>query len=114
LTSDTPVGLLPNPDAPPDAGLGVGSAWIILFPMSPTVGLLMVAPECGDQPDDVAHGRTDAFLDGSTYLAKIFNETTIDSARDFLFHHPDDAHLVPEQLPPPRPMQLEWSPGPPE
>jgi hypothetical protein len=114
LTSDTPVGLLPNPDAPPDAALGVGSAWIILFPMSPTVGLMMAAPECGDQLDDVAHGRTDAILNGSTYLAKIFNETTIDSARDFLFHHPDDGNLVPEQLPPPRPMRLEWSPGPPE
>lgn len=93
LTSDTPVGLLPNPDAPPDAGLGIGSAWIIVFPMSPSVGLMMVAPESDDQPDDVAHGRTDATLDGSTYLARIFNETTIDSARDFLFHHPDDGNL---------------------
>lgn len=114
LTSDTPVGLLPHPDASPDAGLGVGSAWIILFPMSPTVGIMMVAPEHSDQPNDVAHGRTDAILDGSTYLAKIFNETTIESARDFLFHHPDDAYLVPEQLPAPRQMQLKWSPWPPE
>jgi hypothetical protein len=77
-------------------------------------GALDGRPRVRRSTDDVAHGRTDAILDGSTYLAKIFNETTIDSARDFLFHHPDDAHLVPEQLPPPRPMQLEWSPGPPE
>jgi hypothetical protein len=114
LTSDAPVGLLPSPDAPADAGLGIASAWIILFPMSPAVGLMMVAPDSDDQPDDVAHGRTDAILDGSAYLARIFNETTIDSARDILFHHPNDGNLVPKQLPPPRTMQLEWSPGPPE
>lgn len=114
LTSDTPVGLLPYPDGPPDAGLGVGSAWIILYPMSPTVGLMMVAPDYGDRAEDVAHGRTDAILGGSTYLAKIFNETAIDNAREFLFHHPDDGNLVPEQLPLLRPPQLEWSPGPPE
>lgn len=61
LTSDTPAGLLPDPDGPPDAGLGVGSAWIILFPMSP--GLMMVAPDYGVRADDVAHGRTDAILE---------------------------------------------------
>ncbi|CPR13156.1 hypothetical protein BN971_04463 [Mycobacterium bohemicum DSM 44277] len=114
LTSDSPVGLLPHPDAPADAALGVGTAWVILFPMSPTVGLMMVAPDREDEPIDIARGRADGILDGSTYLAKLFNETAIDNARESIFHHPDDGNLVPADLPSPRGRQLETSPGPPE
>ncbi|MFN6552275.1 DUF4238 domain-containing protein [Mycolicibacterium septicum] len=114
LTSDAPVGLVAHPDAPADAGLGVGSAWVILFPMSPTVGLMMIAPGGDDESTDFAHGRADAVLDGSAYLAKLFNQTAIDGAREFIFHHPDDGDLVPDRLPPPLTTQLKWSPGPPQ
>jgi hypothetical protein len=114
LTCDSPVGLLPHPDAPADAGLGIGTAWMMLFPMSPTVGLAMVTPDADDQPIRVAHGLTDIIVDGSTYLAKLFNMTVIDNARDSIFHHPDDGDLVPAPLPEPGITQLQTSVGPPE
>jgi hypothetical protein len=114
LTCDSPVSLLPHPDAPADAPLGIGTAWVILFPMSPTVGLMMLTPNSDDRRIDVTHGRTDTILDGSTYLARLFNETAIDNAREAIFHHPDDGYLVPAQLRSPRARQLETSLGPPD
>jgi hypothetical protein len=114
LTADWPFVLVPLREAPAPAAWGVATAWVILFPMSPTVGLMMVAPDREDEPIDVARGRADGILDGSTYLAKLFNETAVDNARESIFHHPDDGNLVPADLPSPRGRQLETSPGPPE
>jgi hypothetical protein len=34
LTCDTPLILLPHPDAAADATVGIGTAWAILFPLS--------------------------------------------------------------------------------
>ena len=106
LTCDSPVGLLPHPDAPDDAGLGIGTAWMMLFPMSPTVGLLMVTPDEDDRPKNVTDGMTDIFVDGTAYFARLFNETMIDNARDSIIRHPDDGDLVPAELPEPRTTQL--------
>jgi hypothetical protein len=111
LTCDAPVGLLSDPDAPADAALGIGTAWLILFPLSPDLGLMMIAPDEDDEPFDVAHGRNDTVLEGSTYLAKIFNETTIDSAFESIFHHPGDANLLPVNLPSPEVARLKMGPG---
>jgi hypothetical protein len=93
LTCDTPVSLLPNPAAP-HAAVGIGNAWAILFPMCRTVGMIMFRVLPGEQ-------RTDATADGSTYLAGVFNDAAINNARQCIFHHPDDASLIPSELPEP-------------
>jgi hypothetical protein len=91
LTCDTPVSLLPNP-ATPHAAVGIGNAWAILFPMCRTVGMIMFQVLPGEQ-------RTDVTADGSTYLAGVFNDAAINNARQCVFHHPEDASLIPSELP---------------
>jgi hypothetical protein len=81
LTGDAPLSLLPNP-ATPNAGVGIGNAWAILFPMSHTTA------------------------DGSTHLAGVFNGATINNARERIFYHPDDASMIPSELPAPRAVEL--------
>jgi hypothetical protein len=104
LTCDTPVSLLPNP-ATPDALVGIGTAWAILFPMSRTAGLVMYE-NLADHPQEVASGQTDSTPQGSTYLAELFNDATIYNARECIFHHLGDASLIPAELPEPRAVEL--------
>ena len=108
LTCDAPVSLLPYPEAPADGPVGIGTAWLILFPMSRTVGIIMSANMI-DQPAAVASGQTDVTMQGSAYLADLFNEATISNARESIFHHPDDESLIPAELPARRDKELDTS-----
>lgn len=84
LTSDTPVFLLPQEDHPEWSGLGLLNAAGWLVPLGRRLALnISYSPEFGD-----------VVLPGSTSMASIFNRTSIDSARQFIYYHPDDGHLV--------------------
>jgi hypothetical protein len=98
LTGDAPVSLLPNP-ATPNAAVGIGNAWAILFPMSHTTGLMMFQILASEK-------QTDTTAEGSTYLAGVFNDATINNARERIFYHPDDASMIPSELPAPRAIEL--------
>jgi hypothetical protein len=50
--------------------------------------------------------RTDATTDGSTYLASVFNNAAINNARQCIFHHLEDASLIPSELPEPRSVEV--------
>jgi hypothetical protein len=64
--------------------------------------------------DEVATGRFDLAQTPSTAAANLFNEATIRNTRQWIFHHPDDTHLVPEDLPEPKNKEMEVIGGPAE
>ena len=108
LTSDKPLALLPNPDKPGE-GVGLRTTPGVTFPLTRKVGLLLSspAPLIGRVPvDDVRDGRFDFSHPPSTTYAQLFNTNTISSTRKWLFHHPDDSGLVPDDLPQPRDTEI--------
>lgn len=46
--------------------------------------------------EEILSGSEDQTLNASTKVVRFFNPTTINNARIWLFHHPDDAALVPD------------------
>jgi hypothetical protein len=109
LTSDTPVSLLPHPSAHPNAGLGLATAAAIILPVSRDTGLIM--DESTNLIDEkaiplIATGRFDRSIEGTTNLATMFNQASITNARQAVYHHPDDHHLVPADLHEPREFEI--------
>jgi hypothetical protein len=101
------------------AGVGVMTAWGIAVPLTREVGLLLSNPrplieETADQKtptelmDEIVSGRHDHEQPGSTKWAHLFISHTIANARSWIFHHPDDADLLPDDLP--GPVTGRWSP----
>jgi hypothetical protein len=76
--------------------------------VSRITGLMMFQHLTGE-PHYVVSGHFDATAEGSTHLAEQFNAATIRNARECIFHHPDDASLVPAELPEPRYDELSTS-----
>lgn len=110
LTCDTPLSLVPGADTEPWHGVGLLTAWGIALPLSPEVGLLMTDPGPIAEHttrEYVAEGHLDREDPPSTVMARMFNEGTVRNARRFLYHHPLDAHAVPESLPDPVELEME-------
>ena len=104
ITSDAPVALVPRRGALEWEGVGLMTAGAILFPLSRTQGLVLADPIPISNVvtvDQVATGIADLRLPPSASHAKAFNSGAIMNARRSLFHHPDDATLVPDDLPEP-------------
>jgi Protein of unknown function (DUF4238) len=110
ITCDSPVGLVPEPNDEPWRGVGYLTAWGITFPLTRKLGLLMGSPQAfidaGIAVERVQHGEADLVRFGTTALEKFFNFSTVATASEWLFHHPDDASFVPAELPDPRPVTL--------
>ncbi|WP_077487837.1 DUF4238 domain-containing protein [Sinomonas mesophila] len=114
LTCDTPVALVR--DLKLDGvftGVGVATAWGISLPLARDVGLLLGNPqplfeEAAGQTaltelwDQIVAGGHDREMAGTTKMARLLNSHTIANARNWVFHHPDDAGLVPGEFPGPR------------
>jgi Protein of unknown function (DUF4238) len=113
ITSDAPVGLVPDPQDEPGAGVGYMTAWGITFPVTRKLGLLMSSPEPVMKlkvPVERAHaGAADTTQPGTTQLERFFNQQTVANASEWLFHHPEDEAFVPEQLPEPNPVTVAMS-----
>ncbi|WP_395405745.1 DUF4238 domain-containing protein (plasmid) [Arthrobacter sp. UC242_113] len=121
LTCDTPVALVRDPELKDVfRGVGVGTAWGMTVPLTRDVGLLLSHPgpvfaEMVDQKqqepeavaEDIVAGRHDHEQTGSTKWAQLFNSHTIANARNWLFYHPEDADLIPDDLPDPRDREVE-------
>ncbi|HEY8719670.1 DUF4238 domain-containing protein [Pengzhenrongella sp.] len=105
ITSDAPVGLVRNPEDEHWFGVGYLTAWGITFPLTRKLGLLMSDPQpLIDQEipvEEVHEGRADMTQLGTTKLEKFFNYHTVMNASEWLFHHPEDAKFVPDELPEP-------------
>ncbi|AZZ49083.1 DUF4238 domain-containing protein [Rathayibacter rathayi] len=115
ITSDSPVGLIHDyEDTDMFHGVGFMTAWGISFPVTRKLGILMLDPlqvvegvPAGDplifeRGDKVRAGGYDAVRAGTTALAKFFNVHTSHNSREYLYHHPDDAASVPDELPEPQ------------
>ena len=111
ITCDAPVSLIKNPrDEDYWGGVGFGTAWGISVPITRKLGLLMSDPMvmierfAADDPmiqkirTAVVSGRADRVEAGTTAMERLFNEHTAESAREYIFCHPDDERFVPDQL----------------
>ena len=109
LTSDAPVGLIPRPDVEPWEGTGFMTAWGITYPLTRKLGLLMSdpLPFADSVPvDRVRAGKLDHAESGTTRMEQFFNAATVNSASEWLYHHPEDARFVPDALPKPSPVTV--------
>jgi hypothetical protein len=113
VTSDAPVSLIRNPQDKAWEGVGFMTAWGIAFPLTRKLGLLLNDPTVmldGLESDDprvqeirgaVLRGEADGIQTGTTAMEKLFNEHSAHSAREYVYHHPEDAMFVPDGLPEP-------------
>lgn len=113
ITSDAPVSLVRRLDDEPWEGVGFATAWGVTFPLTRKLGLLMSDPTAmlespgADDPrvqqlrEVVLTGRIDRIQPGTTAMEKLFNQHTAESAREYVFHHPEDERFVPADLPEP-------------
>lgn len=113
LTCDAPVGLVPQPDDDPWSGVGFMTAWGVTFPLTRKLGLIMSDPmpviESGAKVEITRAGRLDHVQAGTVKLQRFFNDLTLSSAGYWIYHHPDDADVVPADLPDPRPVTMSMS-----
>jgi hypothetical protein len=119
ITSDTPVGLVQHPPSEDgsdsERGVGYMTAWGITFPLTRKLGLVMSDPMVfgGKVPVELVRaGQFDHKEEGTTSYEKFINFYTSISASEWLYHHPDDARFVPDNLPEPSPVTMRVSGGP--
>lgn len=104
-TSDHPVYVVPNEElARMGRGTGIENATVIHVPLTRRHSLAMYRPSAVP-PQLAALGR-DIRWPGITATALYSNSCTVNSARRFLFHHPDDAPLAGLDLPQPREREV--------
>ncbi|WP_206692903.1 DUF4238 domain-containing protein [Microbacterium paulum] len=111
ITCDAPVSLIR--DAKDDdfwSGVGFATAWGISVPLTRKLGLLMSDPMImierleADDPrvqeirTAVVQGKVDRVEAGTTAMELLFNEHTAESAREYVYRHPDDERFVPDEL----------------
>ena len=92
------------------SGVGFATAWGITVPLTRKLGLLMSDPmviiERLDPSDPmiqeirtrVMSGSFDRVEAGTTAMERLFNEHTAESAREYIYCHPDDKKFVPSEL----------------
>ncbi len=106
ITCDSPVALVRQPDDDPGRGVGFLTALAITFPLTRRLGLLMndirQLAEANIPVERVHAGEGDGVESGTTVLQKLFNDKTVHSASEYIYHHPDDENVPPSPLPEPR------------
>ncbi|MDD2817882.1 MAG: DUF4238 domain-containing protein [Candidatus Nanopelagicales bacterium] len=95
FTCDHPVSLVAPSDLPSFLGVGLATAEAYLLPLSRKLGLVVMPHE---------HGA-DVQVGGTTNLWRVFVDHTLENARGYLFHHPEDS--IPPELILPQPRSLE-------
>lgn len=112
LTCDTPISLISDQESKDFyQRVGLINAWGISIPLTRDIGLLLGNPEPVWEEEQATGQRTTAQIaermatggydheqDGSTKMAQLFNGHTLSNARSWVFHHPEDAALVPDDL----------------
>ncbi len=109
LTCDTPVVLVPRANKSAWEGVGLLTAWALAIPLSRDTALLMTDPSRLAEHvtrDFVASGALDDIETPSAAWARALRALTVRNARRFIYHHPDDARLVPTDLHEPAAMEI--------
>ena len=109
LTCDTPVLLVPHADHPDWAGVGLLTAWALALPLSPDTALLMTDPAPVAEHvtrEYVGAGTLDRVEPANTKWARALRALAVGNARRFIYHHPNDSSLVPEDLPEPASTEI--------
>lgn len=102
LTSDEPLTPLPNPDEHQDVGLGLDNSWVLVFPLTRKIAILMFRDPMRSISDrtseTIVQGGFDFSRFGDGESSRLFNMNTVMHAHRFVFHHPDDRHLLPDNV----------------
>lgn len=111
ITCDAPVSLIRRPDDDdPWSGVGFSTAWGVSVPITRKLGLLMSDPMVMIErfkADDsviqkirtaVVSGSADRTEPGTTGMERLFNEHTAESAREYIYCHPNDERFIPDEL----------------
>lgn len=99
-TSDHPVYVVPNREfTEMGMGTGIENANVIHAPLTRRHSLAMYLPSAAPE---LAPLGGDSSFPGVTATALYSNSCAVNSARRFLFHHPDDTPLAGFDLPQPR------------
>lgn len=105
VTSDSPVGLMPEQGAAPWEGVGFATAQLITFPLTRKLGLIMgdgmLFAERGILVERLRAGEADETKPGTTSMARLINGLTVHSASEYVYHHPGDGDALPSPLPGP-------------
>ena len=104
LLSDHPVALIPSTSHPAGMGVGVLNAQGVVVPVSRRTGLYLDWPSQEGGKSKI--GARDLRIAGTTDYASWLNKCSLSTAREAVFVHPDDAHLVASGLPAPRRQEL--------
>lgn len=100
-TSDHPVHVVSNPELTGmGMGTGIENATVIHAPLTHRHSLAMYLPSA--IPPELAALGSDTAWRGVAATALYSNSCTINGARRFLFHHPEDTPLAGLDLPQPR------------
>ena len=104
------MGLIPAEGAEPWEGVGFLTAQLITFPLTRKLGLVMADAmpfaEANIAIGRLRSGEADGTESGTTSMAKLINRSTVYSASEYLYHHPDDVSALPSSLPEPRRSNL--------
>ncbi len=102
LTSDEPLTPLANPAEQQNVGLGLKNSWALIYPLVRNIALVMFRDPLQGSADpvtqEIALGHFDCVRDGDPESSRLFNVNTTMHANRFVYHHPDDGQLVPENL----------------
>lgn len=94
------------PGTEPWQGEGFATALAITFPLTRRLGLILgdATPfaETKVPVQRVRAGEADVVEPGTTALQRLINHTTVQSASEYVYHHPDDAGVLPNPLPMPQ------------
>lgn len=96
FTSDSPVNLLSRMEHDSNSGLGLENAQAYLFPLSRDVGLVMVNHLDPEVKRKCFDGSTDHEIEPTESMSKLINQATLYGSHDWIYVHPDDAHLLPD------------------
>lgn len=101
IASDAPVSLQ-DPQDEHQGSWGLLNAPSVSLPLSRSTALVLGAPypsKSQDETETLLKGAFDRQVAGTTAWARRLNARTVHNAARDLFHHPDDAALVPGELP---------------
>ncbi len=105
LTCDSPVLLIPGPNHPPWAGVGILTAGCIAFAIARNCVMLLINKGLRDVPDGLQ-------VPGTVANAHRLNRLTAHHARRRLYHHPADTldHLLGADFDLPEPASYDVDP----